>query len=88
MRYKRIPRPRPSLKHRYRPQRVNLRELRREPKSVPPRVVYVQNEQADGMWFKDGRGPTELPMSSGSRPRDTGHLWNSQIGFQEDRSLL
>ena len=33
-------------------------------------------------------GPTELPMSSGSRPRDTGHLWNSQIGFQEDRSLL
>ena len=39
--YKRIPRP--SVKHRYRPQRVNLRELRREPKSVPPRVVYIQN---------------------------------------------
>ena len=33
-------------------------------------------------------GPTELPMSSGSRPRDTVHLWNSQIGFQEYRSLL
>ena len=43
--------PRPSLKHRYRPQRVDLRlrELRREPKSVPPRVVYVQNPYYEKM---------------------------------------
>ena len=36
-------RPRPSKKQRYRPQRVNLRDLRPEPKAVPPRVIYVQN---------------------------------------------
>ena len=32
---------RPSKKH-CRPQVVNLREMRRKPKVVPPRVIYVQ----------------------------------------------
>ena len=43
-------RPRPATKHRYRPQRVNLRELRPEPKEVPPpRVLYVQNPYYEQM---------------------------------------
>ena len=35
-------RQRPSKKTRYRPQRVNLRDLRPKPRVVPPRVIYVQ----------------------------------------------
>ena len=43
-------RPRPSKKtRRYRPQIVNLRDLRPEPESVPPRVIYVQNPYYDQM---------------------------------------
>jgi len=42
-------RPRPSKKHSYRPTKVNLRELRPKPKSVPARVVYVQNPYYEQM---------------------------------------
>ena len=38
-----------SKKHHYRPQRVNLHDLRPKPKTVPPRVVYVQNPDYDQM---------------------------------------
>ena len=43
-------RPRPSKKkHRYRPQTVNLRDLRPKPKVLPPRKIYVQNPYYEQM---------------------------------------
>ena len=42
-------RPRPSKKRRYRPKRVNLRDLRPEPRAVPPRVIYVQTPYYEQM---------------------------------------
>ena len=43
-------RPRPSKKkYRYRPQTVNLRDLRPKPKVVPPRKIYVQNPYYEQM---------------------------------------
>ena len=43
-------RPRPSKKkNRYRPQTVNLRDLRPKPKVVPPRKIYVQNPYYEQM---------------------------------------
>ena len=46
-----VRRTRPSKnKHRYRPQRVNLRELREpEPPTVAPRIIYVQNPYYEQM---------------------------------------
>ena len=40
---------RPSTKHHYRPQLVNLRDMRPKPKVVPPRVIYVQQPYYDQM---------------------------------------
>ena len=40
---------RPSTKHHYRPQVVNLRDMRPKPKVVPPRVIYVKQPYYDQM---------------------------------------
>ena len=40
---------RPSTKHHYRPQLVNLRDMRPKPKVVPPTVIYVQQPYYDQM---------------------------------------
>ena len=40
---------RPSTKHHYRPQVVNLRDMLPKPKVVPPRVIYVQQPYYDQM---------------------------------------
>ena len=43
-------RPRPSQKkHHYRPQTVNLRDLRSKPVEISPRVIYVQQPYYDQM---------------------------------------
>ena len=42
-------RQRPSKEHHYRPQVVNLRDMRSKPKVIPPRVIYVQQPYYDQM---------------------------------------
>jgi len=42
-------RQRPEKKKRYRPKRVNLRDLRPQPRAVPPRVIYVQTPYYEQM---------------------------------------